>query len=363
MRGINMDKLCNLCKSELSRADIYIAKDELCTKCRKAGKVKSKITSRTKEIELEGYKVLSLEVGNTNNSYPCVVKCLSCNKVRTSSYRNIVKDKRMCSCKHTEGRRSFIDGLQTKQVLVKIPSEFKVTGIYRINIDDKFYVGSSVNIQTRLRSHFRKLRDKSHSNTKMLSAFNENSVYSFCVLEECLFDDLADREQHYIDTLNPTLNILTSAINPMQDIKLKYSRLCGENNSSCKYTNAEIVSVLFALQDSKDLKRISEETGVGFSTVADMSSGKSFTWLKDEYPEEYAKMLVTKGSMYCYKKIHDILLDLAEGELSQVEMAEKYDMDTSNIQHIKYGKRIYMKRMREEFKEIDCLYNRIGELS
>lgn len=358
-----MDKLCNLCESELRRADIYNAKDGICTTCRKANKASAEIGSRTKEIEKEGYKVILLEAGNTNNSYPCVVECLSCNKVRNSSYRNIVKDKRMCSCKHSEEKKSLIDSLQTKQVLVNVPSEFKITGIYRIDIDDKFYVGSSVNIQSRLRTHFRGLRDKSHHNTKMLSAFTEDSAYSFCILEECSFEELTIREQYYLDTLKPTLNILTSATNPMQDMKLKYGKLCGENNSSCKYTNVELVNVLFALQDSKDLNRISEETGVGFNTVADMSSGKSSIWLKDKYPEEYSKMIVTKGSRYCYKKIYDVLVDLAKGELSQAEMAEKYNMDTTNIQHIKYGKRIYMKRMRKEFKEIDCLYNKIGELS
>lgn len=70
--------------------------------------------------------------------------------------------------------------------------------------NNKRYVGSSINILTRLRVHFQQLRDDKHPNEKLQRSFNKHGKDKFIseILEE--FDHIDNehrfrKEQHYID--------------------------------------------------------------------------------------------------------------------------------------------------------------------
>jgi group I intron endonuclease len=81
------------------------------------------------------------------------------------------------------------------------------SGIYKIEnlIDGKFYIGSAASITTRRKNHLCALNAKQHSNKHLQRAWikygSEN--FRFIVLEYCEKGELLDREQYYIDTLNP----------------------------------------------------------------------------------------------------------------------------------------------------------------
>jgi len=93
-------------------------------------------------------------------------------------------------------------------------------GIYKINIGDEFYIGSSIDIEQRWNNHIRAC-NSNRCNRKMAAAFQKNPTLNFEVIEECTEDVLLEREQFYIDTLKPSLNIA-----PIAGKAPGYSRKC-----------------------------------------------------------------------------------------------------------------------------------------
>lgn len=87
----------------------------------------------------------------------------------------------------------------------------KKSGIYKIQSiiePEKFYIGSSVNMQSRKRQHFSMLKLNKHDAAYLQNYYNkygrENLV--FHIIEECNQEILIQREQYYIDTLKPVFN-------------------------------------------------------------------------------------------------------------------------------------------------------------
>lgn len=82
-------------------------------------------------------------------------------------------------------------------------------GIYKItNItNNKFYIGSSVNINKRKLHHLHLLRNSKHGNTYLQKSWNKygEKSFDFEILEFC--ENIIEREQYYIDTLKPTYNL------------------------------------------------------------------------------------------------------------------------------------------------------------
>lgn len=93
----------------------------------------------------------------------------------------------------------------------------KVPGIYQIksNINGKTYVGSSISLNSRKRSHFIPLKNGNHSNQHLQRHYNkygEDSL-SFSVICICNKERLLIMEQYYIDIFNPKFNICKTAGN------------------------------------------------------------------------------------------------------------------------------------------------------
>lgn len=87
-------------------------------------------------------------------------------------------------------------------------------GIYKITnlITLEIYIGSSAGkygIQKRWNEHRNKLRKNKHVNTKLQNSWNKykENNFIFEIVELCPKEDTINREQYYIDTLNPQFNI------------------------------------------------------------------------------------------------------------------------------------------------------------
>lgn len=78
-------------------------------------------------------------------------------------------------------------------------------GIYKItNLNNnKFYIGSSKNIQQRWAKHKALLRYNKHENSKLQNSWNKHGEDNFLfeIIEECEEESLFIREQYYLDTL------------------------------------------------------------------------------------------------------------------------------------------------------------------
>lgn len=93
----------------------------------------------------------------------------------------------------------------------KITQDLKISGIYCIiNIkNSKKYIGSSKNIRQRLWSHRAELRHNKHENSHLQNAWNKYGEHNFdyYILEKCEESLLLEKEQLYIDTINPEYNM------------------------------------------------------------------------------------------------------------------------------------------------------------
>ena len=79
-------------------------------------------------------------------------------------------------------------------------------GIYIIknNIDDRVYIGSSINLKKRFYAHINSLRNKNHHNTKLQNFVNKYglNVLLFEIICNCSKHELIKLEQFYIDKFN-----------------------------------------------------------------------------------------------------------------------------------------------------------------
>ena len=95
----------------------------------------------------------------------------------------------------------------------------KVSGIYRIDVGNgRFYIGSSVDLAQRKKSHLRNLKQSNHRNFRMQRCWNKYNFFEFTVLEYCPVESLLIREQQYLDKYKhdeKNINIALSASNPM----------------------------------------------------------------------------------------------------------------------------------------------------
>lgn len=80
-------------------------------------------------------------------------------------------------------------------------------GVYKIinKVNGKIYVGSSKNINQRWKEHIYHLNNGDHCNTYLQNAWNKyGSVnFSFKVIEKCEPQFQFEREQYYLNLLNP----------------------------------------------------------------------------------------------------------------------------------------------------------------
>ena len=77
----------------------------------------------------------------------------------------------------------------------------KQSGIYKITINGKAYVGLSSEIKRRFQYHTRALKDNKHGNKHLQAAYNIHGTFSFEVIEECEPKILQEREVFWIEKL------------------------------------------------------------------------------------------------------------------------------------------------------------------
>lgn len=92
------------------------------------------------------------------------------------------------------------------------------SGVYTITnmVDSKQYVGSSQDIQLRWQQHRTQLRTNSHHSHYLQRAWNKygEDAFIFQMIEKTPPDRCVEREQYWINTLNPAYNLLPTAGSP-----------------------------------------------------------------------------------------------------------------------------------------------------
>jgi len=95
----------------------------------------------------------------------------------------------------------------------------KSSGIYQIQskINGKKYIGSGINLKERKNRHLRDLEKESHHNGHLQNHINKYGLddLKFSILEFCMKKKLIEREQYYMDLLQPEFNINLKADSPL----------------------------------------------------------------------------------------------------------------------------------------------------
>ena len=88
---------------------------------------------------------------------------------------------------------------------------YNISGIYQIQslINNKLYIGSAVNLNRRKKEHWDGLKQGIHHSILLQRHVNKYGIddLQFSVIEYCRKEKLIEREQHYLDSLNPKFNI------------------------------------------------------------------------------------------------------------------------------------------------------------
>lgn len=118
-----------------------------------------------------------------------------------------------------------------------------MAGVYQIynKETNKRYIGSSINIERRLKEHKRNLKANRHSNQHLQNAWNKYQEYLiFEALEYCEPDQCLKLEQEYIDYYNSAnrefgYNIDPQAASAGKHLSEETNRRLGIDKGAIKY--------------------------------------------------------------------------------------------------------------------------------
>lgn len=154
-------------------------------------------------------------------------------------------------------------------------------GIYLLYWESckEVYIGQSVNIESRYKSHIRSLKHGKHRNIHVQNKFNLNGVPSIRILEVSNTELLNSKEVLWFNKFEHTLNIAVPGNSSF-----------GTEAVGAKYSRIQILRA-FSMLSSGDgwteYSKIYSRTGVIEPVISSIKTGASHTWLKEEYPERY----------------------------------------------------------------------------
>ena len=132
-----------------------------------------------------------------------------------------------------------------------------MTGVYKITNTKTglYYIGSSIDVEKRWKSHLHDLRYNCHNNKYLQNSFNKHGekCFEFSVIEECTKETVREREDYWINELHATdhskgFNILPTSnvgmgVSMSDETKRKISLACSmdkNGNFGRKHTPEEL---------------------------------------------------------------------------------------------------------------------------
>lgn len=225
----------------------------------------------------------------------------------------------------------------------------KQIGVYQLFniINNKIYVGSSIDLNRRKQEHFRLLHKNKHPNTYLQNAWNKygEDNFRFIVLETT--DDISkirQLEQKWLDETKCYLHEYGYNMLPKADSPLGYKHSEETKEKRSLLTKEEI-------KDIKLLRRDTDLTYESIGNIFNVSSGVvtniifdfNLSWVKindsDELDvQKYAKYIDSFGGRLTHRlkssEIKEIKF-LLENNIKQVKVAELFDIKQTVVSDIK----------------------------
>lgn len=165
-------------------------------------------------------------------------------------------------------------------------------GIYKLKFQgtDNVYIGQSKNIEYRLSSHIRCLRNGT-SAQKLLAAYKKYGEPSCEILCECSIQELNKLENEAIEIFDSYNNGFNTFRQEGGSIR-GASGLQHPNSKYSKITILKIFSLLY--RTLLTYSSISKRVKVPVNIVNNIATGTHHLWLQDIYPEKFSVM-ITNG--------------------------------------------------------------------
>jgi group I intron endonuclease len=242
----------------------------------------------------------------------------------------------------------------------------RVTGVYCIKnvVNNKSYIGSSVNIEGRAYKHRSLLRNNKHENAYLQNAWNKygEDCFHFFILETCSKEDLTTTEQKWIDLsgeYNLIKDVVRNVMSETSKIKMSNSRREGIANGTIpKYGIKSVQQFSLSGTFIKEYSSITEASsicGVSMTQLRRALQGvhrkaKGFQWkytADDREIQEYIKRDYSCVSEKLCKKI--LVLDMLTGIYTEFESfkecASFFSLPSPSISQIHKSRyRLYKKR-------------------
>lgn len=213
------------------------------------------------------------------------------------------------------------------------------TGIYKLEfIDGSYYIGQSINIESRLKNHYKMLLEGTHHSYKVQHKYNSTNILpKHSIIKECNVSELNSIEDLLID-LSDKLCL---------NVKAGGDSNFGINAVSAKYHTSDIEMAFLLLVDHPGIlhREVAAFVGIDINTVHDISAGRSraLTEMSIKYPEKYAALLKmkapnTRGKTTVILGHEDgRTVRLITGEYS--EFCRNNNVQSSNLAKVITGKR------------------------
>lgn len=238
-------------------------------------------------------------------------------------------------------------------------------GIYRIfnKVNNKCYIGQSIDIDRRIKEHVRGLNKHRSHNPYFQNAWDKygESNFEFEILEEVdNANDLDDREIHYIalyksSDRNYGYNITDGGNNLMASDS--YRKICSMNSrfNRSDLTEEDVRHIKLLLYCMMDRTEMSKMFNVSTKVITQISTGGSYVYIT---PELNDKIHNLKDKMIYERNLE--ILKLFDNGLRITDIVKKMDLSTSIVEKCVYKYRMNKIKLNKE-KRID-IYNRVFEL-
>ena len=233
----------------------------------------------------------------------------------------------------------------------------KISGVYKImnTINNKIYIGSSINIKYRWTEHKRYLKNNKHHSNHLQRSWNKygKNNFKFEILEECKETDLLIREQYYLDLYesynrNKGYNISKSSSAPMMGRKHSKETLIklsegvrsrdssvwvrGEDKFNAKFKDKDIIKIKRMIYEGNKIIDIANLHNVEPNTITQIKTGERWSHIKTEYDN---LIIQTPRQKLNEKDIIEIKKLLIEEKLNIKEIADIFEITFGQVSSIK----------------------------
>jgi group I intron endonuclease len=203
------------------------------------------------------------------------------------------------------------------------------SGIYQICINDKIYIGSATNIYNRKHRHLHDLKKNKHCNKKLQNYFNKygEENFIFDVIEYCNIEVLIEREQYYLDSINPFLNICKIAGNSKG---FRHSEETKKNLSKNRKGKSNSLGRVLSDDTKKLISIKAKQRGLHKNFI--LASLKANTGRK--HSKENIEKRISKQVKISESQVKEIR-ELLNNNMRQIDIAKIYSVSQRVISRIK----------------------------